>query len=174
MFHAPEGDVLMGAICHSAWPGAWATPGAGVGHRHGRGAGSAGSSRNAGNGSYLVEVDAAECLAGGVPPGANENGRSEPEKSGREGVRCLTEFSATAERCGAYPRATGAPCHLCPSIARALSRVRASSRVKPPLRVRRSELRKAPLPSASPRSLARALIYVPLLHPMRIMAVGRE
>ena len=34
-----------------------------------------GSSGNAGIGSHLVEVDAAEGLAGGVPPGANENGQ---------------------------------------------------------------------------------------------------
>ena len=37
--------------------------------------GGPGSSGNAGNGSHLAEAGAAEGLAGGVPPGVNENGQ---------------------------------------------------------------------------------------------------
>ena len=136
-----------------------------------------GSSGNTGNGSHLVTADTAEGHAAQVDglgsSGNAGNGSHLAAADTAEGHAAQVDGlgSSGNARIGSHPET---PCHLCPSIARASSRVRALSRVKPPLRVRRSELRKAPLPSASPRSLARALIYVPLLHPMRIMAVGRE
>ena len=42
-----------------------------------------------------------------------------------------------------------------------------------PLRLRCRELRCAPLPTASPKSRAKALMYVPLLHLILIRASGR-
>ena len=48
--------------------------------------------------------------------------------------------------------------------------MRAVSVVKPPERVRRRESRVAPVPRASPMSLAIALMYVPLLQAMRMSA----
>ena len=47
----------------------------GAAESHARQVGGPGSSGNAGTGSHLAATDAAEYLAGGVPPGVNENGQ---------------------------------------------------------------------------------------------------
>ena len=59
------------------------------------------------------------------------------------------------------------------SFSNVCSMLRASSTLKMPLRLRWSESRCAPEPSASPRSRANARTYVPLLHAMRMDACGR-